>query len=233
MLSQVLASMPRPLDRALSLSTDVVDDDQKTPRGSESNQGVSTYLGSQILPWDQSPSGGVVGEPGPLPTSDTPVKTVRANLFYIEKKGLPTRLRNRLSAIAAFGNPDFYKAQKQRLPVWNKPRVISCSDDFPDYIRLPRGCEDDAIQFLRDVVAAAVIAARKRSTLILVHRRRLAEQWRDRLREFLDLPDDDVAVVGADKSRASGTIDVVLFQNLFSNGVVHDLVANYGHVIVD
>lgn len=50
----------------------------------------------------------------------------------------------------ALGNPDFYKAQKQRLPVWNKPRVISCNDDFPDYIGLPQGCEDDAIQFLRD-----------------------------------------------------------------------------------
>jgi superfamily II DNA or RNA helicase len=285
-LSQVLASMPRPLDRALSLSTGAVDDDQKTPRESESNQGVSTYHGAQILPWDQSPTGGVVGEPRPLLTSGEPVKTVRGNLFYIEKKGLPMRLQNRLSAIAAFGNPDFYKAQKQRLPVWNKPRVISCSDDFPDYIGLPRGCEDDATQLLRDagadvrtedrrdsgseisalfvgmlsheqtnavesmltydcgvlsaptgfgktVAAAAVIAARKRNTLILVHRKRLAEQWRDRLREFLDLPDDIVTVVGADKTKASGIIDVVLFQSLFRNGVVHDLVANYGHVIVD
>jgi superfamily II DNA or RNA helicase len=285
-LSQVLASLPRPLERALTPSTIAIDDEQKTPRGSETIQDMSTYHGSQILPWEQSRSGGVVEEPHPLLIANKPVKTTRANLFYIEKKGVPTRLQSQLSAIAAFGNPEFYKAQKQRRPVWNKPRVISCSEDFPEHIGLPRGCEDDATQLLRDagadveredrrnvgseisapfvgelspeqseavdsllfqdygvlcaptgfgktVVAAAVIAARKRNTLILVHRTRLAEQWRDRLREFLDLPDDYVKVIGADKTKASGTIDVALFQSLFRKGVVHNLVANYGHVIVD
>jgi len=278
--------MPRPLDRALALSNISIDDERNTPRGSEAIQGMSPYCGSQILPWDQSPSGGVAGEPEPLLIADTPVKTVRANLFYIEKKGLPSRLQSQLSAIAAFGNPEFYKAQKQRLPVWNKPRVISCSEDFPEHIGLPRGCEGDATQLLRDVgvdvdpedrrnrgneisapfvgelsheqskavasllvyeygvlsaptgfgktvAAAAIIAARGRNTLILVHRKRLAEQWRDRLREFLDLPVYEVKVIGTDKTKASGVIDIALFQSLFRNGVVHDLVANYGHVIVD
>jgi hypothetical protein len=81
------------------------------------------------------------------------VKTVRSNLFYVEKKGLPARLQSKLFAIAAFGNPEFYKAQKQRLPVWNKPRVIACGEDFPEYIGLPRGCEDDAVELLRDAGA--------------------------------------------------------------------------------
>lgn len=66
-----------------------------------------------------------------------------------------------------------------------------------------------------------------------MHRKRLAQQWRDRLREFLDLPGENVAVVGRDKTRASGIVDVALFQSLFRDGVVHDLVTRYGHLIVD
>ena len=35
-----------------------------------------------------------------------------------------------------------------RMPVYNKPRIISCSEDFPQYIGLPRGCADDLAALL-------------------------------------------------------------------------------------
>ncbi len=50
---------------------------------------------------------------------------------------------NTLKRLAAFRNPEFYKAQALRLPTYDKPRVISCSDETPEYLCLPRGCGAD------------------------------------------------------------------------------------------
>lgn len=37
-----------------------------------------------------------------------------------------------------------------RLPVWDKPRVIGCADNYPQHIALPRGCLEAALALLRD-----------------------------------------------------------------------------------
>ncbi|MFZ3041001.1 MAG: DEAD/DEAH box helicase family protein [Thiobacillus sp.] len=73
-----------------------------------------------------------------------------ANLIYFEKAQLPQALANRLIRLAAFQNPEFYKAQAMRLSVWDKPRVIGCAENYPQYIALPRGCLDAARELLRD-----------------------------------------------------------------------------------
>jgi superfamily II DNA or RNA helicase len=65
-----------------------------------------------------------------------------ANQLYIEKAALPQSLSNRLIRLAAFQNPEFYKAQAMRFPVWDKPRIIGCAENFPKYLALPRGCLD-------------------------------------------------------------------------------------------
>jgi superfamily II DNA or RNA helicase len=73
-----------------------------------------------------------------------------ANLVYFEKTQLPQPLANRLIRLAAFQNPEFYKAQAMRFTVWDKPRVIGCAENYPDHIALPRGCLDAAQDLLRD-----------------------------------------------------------------------------------
>ncbi|CAM3958093.1 putative helicase D10 [Pseudomonas reidholzensis] len=80
----------------------------------------------------------------PLPSALT---ITLANLIYFEKAQLPQPLTNQLIRLAAFQNPDFYKAQAMRLSVWNKPRIIGCAQNFPQHIGLPRGCWD-AVQSL-------------------------------------------------------------------------------------
>src|SRR5690606_13195603 len=59
-------------------------------------------------------------------------------------------LANRFIRLAAFANPEFHQAQALRLPVWNKPRLIGCADNFPRHIALPRGCLDAVRQLLRE-----------------------------------------------------------------------------------
>lgn len=84
---------------------------------------------------------------GPMPKSLT---VILANQLYIEKAHLPQALANRLIRLAAFQNPEFYKAQAMRMSVWDKPRVIGCAENYPKHIGLPRGCLDAVRELLRD-----------------------------------------------------------------------------------
>jgi len=91
---------------------------------------------------------------GPMPKSLT---VTLANLIYFEKDHLPQALVNRLIRLAAFQNPEFYKAQAMRMSVWDKPRVIGCAENYPQHIALPRGCLDAALDLLRDNDIACVL----------------------------------------------------------------------------
>ena len=90
-------------------------------------------------PWTLPPSRKRRERPieGPLPKT---VQVVRANLVYVEKKDLPPAMLNRLLRLAAFQNPEFYKAQAMRLSTYDKPRVIACGQEFAQHIAVPRGC---------------------------------------------------------------------------------------------
>ncbi|OGP98666.1 MAG: restriction endonuclease subunit R [Deltaproteobacteria bacterium RBG_19FT_COMBO_46_12] len=236
-------------------------------------------------PWTLPPSKKRIEKPiqGPLPQT---VQLVQSNLVYVEKKGLPPAVLNRLIRLAAFQNPDFYRAQAMRFSTFGKPRVIGCAEDFADHIGLPRGCLDEALTlfkalnikteidnkgfdgasidvtfhgelhpsqqeagnkmlaydngilsaptaFGKTVVAAWLIAQRKVNTLILVHRRQLMDQWRERLALFFDKSIEDLGQIGGGKTKVTGHIDVGLIQSLIRKGEVKDMVAEYGQVIVD
>ena len=84
---------------------------------------------------------------GSMPKS---LNVTLANLIYFEKAQLPQALANRLIRLAAFQNPEFYKAQAMRMSVWDTPRVIGCAENFPQHIALPRGCLDAALSLLRE-----------------------------------------------------------------------------------
>jgi superfamily II DNA or RNA helicase/very-short-patch-repair endonuclease len=86
--------------------------------------------------------------PGELPQT---LELVLGNQIYIAKEGLHPALRNRLLRLAAFQNPEFYKAQAMRLSTYGKPRVVACAEDHPFHIGLPRGCLDDVQQMLTDL----------------------------------------------------------------------------------
>lgn len=233
-------------------------------------------------PW-QRPSPEKVCLAGPRPAS---LLLILANQIFIAKANLPQPLANRLIRLAAFQNPEFYKAQAMRLPVWNKPRIIGCAENHPQHISLPRGCleavlklleendirpelQDDrftgtaiAVEFagtlrkdqqeaLREllrhdtgvlcaptafgktVTAASLIAERKVSTLILVHRTELLRQWHERLSGFLDIPKDSLGVIGGGKTKSSNKIDIAVIQSLTRKEDLGSFLDHYGQVIID
>ena len=239
----------------------------------------------EVAPWMAPPprlrKDGLIA--GPLPKS---LELTLANQIYIAKEELPPALRNHLIRLAAFQNPEFYKAQAMRLSTYGKPRIIACVEDHPKHIGLPRGCLDDLLQTLSDlkiktvvrdqrnpgqllnatfqgelrpeqivaaeamlaqdtgvlaattafgktVVAAWLSAKRGVNALVLVHRRQLQQQWIERLSTFLAMPVRAIGRIGGGRNKPTGVLDVGVTQSLVRNGVVDDLVGNYGHLIVD
>ncbi len=211
---------------------------------------------------------------------------VVANQVFIAKNDLPQTLANRLIRIAAFQNPEFYKAQAMRLPVWDKPRIIGCAENFPHHIGLPSGCLEPVLELLaqnnvraviqneqvsgkkittkftgqlrndqktsvrnmmkhnmgvlcaptafgKTVTAAAMIARRKVSTLILVHRTELLTQWKERMATFLDLPKGLPGALGGGKNKLSGEIDIAVMQSLSKREDIHEILDSYGQIIID
>jgi superfamily II DNA or RNA helicase/very-short-patch-repair endonuclease len=94
---------------------------------------------AEDLPWTAPPSRRRKEPPivEPLPKT---LDLVLGDQLYIAKEHLPPALRNRLVRLAAFQNPEFYRAQAMRLSIFGKPRVIHCAEDGPKYLALPRGC---------------------------------------------------------------------------------------------
>ena len=85
----------------------------------------------------------------------------------------------------------------------------------------------------KTVVGTYLVAARKTSTLILVHRRPLLDQWIGQLVLFLGIEPKDVGQISAGKAKPNGRLDVAMVQSLVRRGSVSDLVASYGQVIQD
>lgn len=79
---------------------------------------------------------------------------VRANMIYIPANGFAPRVRNQLLRLAAFRNPDFYKSQAMRLPIYDKPRIICAAEERDGYLALPRCCEPDLIELLETAGAS-------------------------------------------------------------------------------
>ncbi len=87
--------------------------------------------------------------------------------------------------------------------------------------------------FGKTVIAAWLIAKRKVNTLVLVHRRQLMDQWRERLALFLGMPLEEIGQVSGGKKKVTGSIDIGLIQSLNRKGEIKDMVAEYGQIIVD
>ncbi len=98
----------------------------------------------EIDPWLMPPSRKKKLESleGALPNV---VRVTLGNLVYVEKEGLPSATVNRLIRLAAFQNPEFYRAQAMRLSTFGKPCVIHCAEEFPRHIGLPRGSQGEVV----------------------------------------------------------------------------------------
>ena len=236
-------------------------------------------------PWTAPPSRRRSAPPiaGSLPER---IEPVLADQLYVPRARLPPGLINRLVRLAAFQNPEFYRAQAMRRSTFGIPRVVDCAELLSHHIALPRGCCEAMQQLLdevgvslglldernpgrpvdadflgeltseqksaadallahdtgvlaaatgfgKTVVAASVIATRGVNTLVLVHRRQLMDQWIAQLRAFLGLPASEIGRIGGGRRKPGGIVDVATIQSLERGKTVDDIVADYGHLVID
>ena len=83
----------------------------------------------------------------------------------------------------------------------------------------------------KTVMALSLIALRRQPTLIIVHTKDLAYQWIDRIGTFLNIPSQQVGIIGDGKSHVGDQITIALVQSVYSRA--RDIYPKIGYLIVD
>lgn len=87
--------------------------------------------------------------------------------------------------------------------------------------------------FGKTVTAIGLIAQRKVNTLILVHSKQLADQWKERLTAFSD--GIDIGIYTGARKKPTAQVDIATYQSLINRGdnTVNPMIQEYGQIIVD
>lgn len=85
----------------------------------------------------------------------------------------------------------------------------------------------------KTVMACSLIAERKVSTLILVHRQPLLDQWKERISTFLRIPVKEIGTLSGSKKKMTGQVDVGMLQSISRMDDLSEIADKYSQIIID
>jgi len=114
---------------------------------------------------------------------------------------------------------------------------------FSELNKYDEGVLSATTGFGKTVIGIKIIAEKSVPTLILVHTKELAVQWKDRLEQFLEINENVenrrrktsvIGQLGGGKNTLNGIVDIAIMQSMFEKDRdVKPLINQYGLIIVD
>ena len=80
-----------------------------------------------------------------------PVRIVKSDMILVPEIGLTPAAEDSIRRLAAFANPEFYRAQAMHQSVYGKPRIFYFGELRDGSVALPRGCGASLIALLERV----------------------------------------------------------------------------------
>ena len=88
----------------------------------------------------------------------------------------------------------------------------------------------------KTIIGLSIIVEKQQPTLIIVHRRQLVDQWKERIQSFLKIPGHEIGIIGQAETRVGKKITIAMMQSLSglaTNGELEKLKDVFGLIIVD
>ncbi|WP_242972013.1 TOTE conflict system archaeo-eukaryotic primase domain-containing protein [Haloimpatiens massiliensis] len=178
-------------------------------------------------------------------------KISRVTVMYEENesditipRGLETKLINLLSESSINYSIIDNKIDGRKINVSFKGKLKEKQQlVFEEMNKFENGVLSATTGFGKTVIGARIIAEKKTSTLILVHTKELATQWKERLEQFLEIDEEIegnrrkasiIGQLGGGKKSLNGVIDIAIMQSMFEKDKsIKSLINQYGLVLVD
>ncbi len=83
----------------------------------------------------------------------------------------------------------------------------------------------------KTVMALNMISRRRQPALVIVHTKELAFQWLERVNTFLNIPSDEIGMIGGGKKKIGAQVTIGLVQSLYKSAP--QVRSHIGHLVVD
>lgn len=83
----------------------------------------------------------------------------------------------------------------------------------------------------KTIMGLKIIADKKQSALIIVHRKQLLEQWQERVQAFIGIPKHDIGIIGQGKAKIGKQITIATIQSLPKQ--IEQIQNQFGTILVD
>jgi superfamily II DNA or RNA helicase len=88
----------------------------------------------------------------------------------------------------------------------------------------------------KTILGLKIIADKKQPSLIITHRKQIADQWIERIETFLGIPKNEIGKIGQGKTKVGKQITVAMIQSLskeLENPKSEKLLHSFGNIIID